>query len=128
MASQDATRGPEYLTITLTGRAPVRIRREDWPILARARQPYGDGVRRQRECALTVRQHADGRAVVYGVYSSEVPGEHDVRGGAVVPADGNLAAAIRQVAADMAAADPEAASVWARLGREATADLPAEYI
>ena len=54
-------------TITLTNRPPVRIAETAWPIIASARRHDG-----QVECQanhvwhLTVRQHADGRTIVYG--------------------------------------------------------------
>lgn len=65
-------------TITLTDRPPVRIVEEDWPIIAEA---YGDSYvgsdysRHQQARAhgevdrytLRVRQHANGRTLVYGV-------------------------------------------------------------
>ncbi len=55
------------LKIALTGRAPVRIDTDDWPMIASANAFSG-----RHECqanttaSITVRQHADGRALVYG--------------------------------------------------------------
>ena len=61
----------EHLTITLTGRAPVRIRKADWPIVAKATAWNGEiEAQADRHSQLIVRQHADGRAVVYGVFRS----------------------------------------------------------
>jgi len=64
---------PKYRTITLTDRQPVKIREDEWPILAKGSYATWDG---QYECQatqtrrihITVRQHADGRAIVYGRY------------------------------------------------------------
>ena len=49
-------------TVTLTNHAPVRIVEEEWPILARHHLDT-QGARAH----LTVRRHADGRALVYGM-------------------------------------------------------------
>jgi hypothetical protein len=70
------------LTITLTGRAPVMIDKEKWPEIASSKDWDN-----QHECQanrtwkLTVRQHEDGRAIVYGVYRSQFQGEAVKRGG-----------------------------------------------
>jgi hypothetical protein len=67
-------------TITLTGRRPVTIDEAEWPLIARASGDDYDGndpARHQQasdqgeldEYALRVRQHADGRAIVYGTYT-----------------------------------------------------------
>lgn len=52
------------LTITLTGRRPVTIVKDDWPIISSAKSKHGIT---GRACKLFVRQHADGRAIVYGI-------------------------------------------------------------
>lgn len=64
-------------TITLTDRPPVTIREDDWPILATGSADDDDsdgrGNRPNREWTRTirVRQHEDGRAIVYGIYDYE---------------------------------------------------------
>jgi len=66
---------PRKRTITLTGRPPVRITESEWPILGRSYEavdscngtPLPDYQRVR--WTLTVRRHADGRAIVYGVAS-----------------------------------------------------------
>lgn len=50
-----------YLTITLTGTAPVRIDCAAWPIVSQARQMIGDDLQ------LIVRRAADGRCLVFGI-------------------------------------------------------------
>lgn len=85
-------------TITLTGRPPVQIREADWPIIAegtgdsyasqdysRYRQALGQG--ELDEYSLRVRQHADGRTLVYGVLSgaSTWTGTESIRGGVLLP-------------------------------------------
>jgi hypothetical protein len=110
--------GNEELTITLTGRPPVRIRKAEWPIVAQA--VWHDGqvptewTRRHR---LTVRQHEDGRAIAYGVCESLLPHERDRRGGELVDAGGDVAAAVYRVA--------EHLEVDRWLAEECIADLPA---
>jgi hypothetical protein len=75
-------------TITLTGRRPVTIDEDDWPLIARASgDDYGglDRARHQQasdqgeldEYSLRVRQHADGRAIVYGTYTEGWHTSHD---------------------------------------------------
>lgn len=88
------------LTITLTRRAPVTVSKEEWPIIASAKDWDN-----QHECQanrtwkLTVRQHADGRALVYGVYTTQYQGEKDKRGGELLEgANPDIPAAIGRVA------------------------------
>jgi hypothetical protein len=113
--------GNEELTITLTGRPPVRIRKAEWPIVAQAvwhdGQAGGDWTRRQR---LTVRQHEDGRAIVYGVFETVWQHERDRRGGELVEAGGDVAAAVHRVAEHLGF------DAW--LAEECIADLPAEEL
>ena len=122
------------LTITLTVRKPVKITKEDWPILAKADASDHDGkvefqANRRWSWRLAVRQHSDGRAIVYGVYtySSLYQGErcHDVRGGELVPA-GDIVAAIQRVGEWMQANAPKDGERFAEVTRECLADLPAE--
>lgn len=90
----------KHRTITLTDRAPVRIRQDLWPIVAAASEHDGK-VESQavRTWTLRVRQHADGRAIVYGVYRSNWEGARGAAGGELCEAGADLAAAIHRVAA-----------------------------
>jgi hypothetical protein len=131
--------------VTLTGRAPVSIVEEEWPVVASAsgdsysgcdygryQQALGQG-----ECDryyLTVRQHADGRTLVYGVLDAAISARNqpargeDRRGGYLLkPGDGmapmseeDLAARIRQVGEECELPDS--------IIRECVADLPAEEL
>jgi hypothetical protein len=56
----------KHRTITLTNRAPVRIVEDEWPIIAEGRCG-SEAMRCNIE--VRVRQHRDGRAIVYGRFS-----------------------------------------------------------
>lgn len=156
------TTTPKARTITLTGRPPVKIKEDEWPIIASAkgdsyrgnddygrhRQALGQG-----ECdeySLHVRQHADGRTLVYGVLSAAIAawrqpaaGESH-RGGVLLspPADGTPGRWIWEGTIDEVPATivmwPEIADAIRRVGeecglpdaviRECIADLPAEEL
>jgi hypothetical protein len=125
------------LTITLTGKPPVKIQKDQWPVLAAADEHEHDGqvepqANRTATWKLLVRQHEDGRAIVYGIHSFDSHWQNergrDVRGGELVPAGADLPAAIHRVAAELEARLLE--SVWStgvfpRLAHECTANLPA---
>ena len=111
----------EHLTITLTGRAPVRIRKADWPIVAKAAHWDGEiEAQANRHAQLIVRQHADGRAVVYGIYTTLWQGERDRRGGQLLQAGADLVSAIYAVA--------QAMEFDEDLAQRTIADLPAVEI
>ena len=129
----------EQLTVTLTGRRPVKIEKNDWPVLAAATDKEIDNqyefqANSISKWALRVRQHDDGRAIVYAVYSysSVFQGErnYSVRGGEMVGADSDLPAMIRRVGEWAAAQEHSGddAARWAALIRECIADLPAEEL
>jgi hypothetical protein len=74
---------PKQCTITLTGRRPVIINEDEWPVIARASGDNwaGQDPARWQQAAdrhemdeywLRVRQHADGRVIVYGAYTEAV--------------------------------------------------------
>lgn len=126
---------PTTRTITLTDRAPVEIVDSDWPIIAQAR--HHDGVievQATRKWWMKVRQHADGRVIVYGAHLTQWQGEVDRRDGEVLdeirmPATATsrssrrrtarvLVAAIRKVGESLGAPGP--------LVRALIADLPVE--
>lgn len=78
------------LTITLTGRAPIKIRVDEWPEIASATERRHDGeiesqANRISKAAIRVREHADGRTIVYGSYSYDTSWQHEssreIRGG-----------------------------------------------
>lgn len=138
----------ETLTITLTGRRPVTIKRADWPFIAEAEHKEWNGqyefqANRKWTYRLKARQHADGRTIVYAVYDYDThwEGEQDqqIRRGELFTVEGATAdevgnttpiiAAIQRVGHDMAEAGCEdGAEVWERLVHECIASLPAEVI
>ena len=139
-----------YLTITLTGRPPVKIKKEDWPIYASADQDWHDGqIEAQANVtmhwAIKVRLHrAQKKAIVYGVfdYSShwQEEGRPDIRAGHLVEADDVLdliPQTIEQLAREMeervSATDDighgrPSSGVFPQLAHECIADIPAVEI
>lgn len=116
-------------TITLTDARPVRIYEDEWPVVASADWHDGnEGIesRANRRRSIKVREHDDGRRIVYGVYSTVWQNERGAAGGSIVPArdgrpdDEATIKAIREVA-DEVIDDVQ-------LGDECIADLPAEEI
>lgn len=121
------------LTITLTDRAPVAITKEAWPVIASAKGDSFDGndYGRHQQAVnrgevdlyrLTARQHTDGRAIVYGAFVAATAwtGHEDHRGGVLLSAGANIAAAIREVGEECGLPDS--------VIRECIADLPAEEL
>lgn len=126
-------------TITLTDRPPVTINEEAWPLIATATAKDWDNTHecqanRLAKVGLYVRQHSDGRAIVYATYTytSQYQGENGVsaRHGELLPAGSDMNAicrAIKNVASRM----PEAQMIeqdWQSLADECIADLPAEEL
>lgn len=121
------------LTITLTARPPVRIVRDEWPLVASAAgqtkwsqvgTPEPDY--EHDHYYLRVRRHEDGRTLVYGTVDAASSGWRRPAGG-IDTAEGELledgddiAAAIRRVG--------EEAGIPDHVIRAAIADLPAEAI
>lgn len=110
-------------TITLTNRAPVRIVEDDWPIIAMD-TGYTGRVEAQanEEWALRVRQHADGRSIVYGVRDrgpgGMAAGYKGSRSGELLKPGADIVAALHRVA--------EACSIPEDCIEGCIADLPAE--
>lgn len=124
-------------TITLTDRRPVTIVESEWPKIASARGDscgISDYARYQQamsqnECDkyfIHVRQHADGRVLVYGILSAAdsawgAPAHgQDWRGGYLLENVSDVVAAIKRVGRE--GGIPES------VVRDCIADLPAEQI
>lgn len=120
---------PETLVITLSEQAPVKIVVAEWPCIASAQ--YHDGEHESqagRRAGIRVREHADGRRVVYGWSTSRYRGERDQHAGFLVihdPTERRIAGAnatvraIRRVAGAIGHND---------IANDCIADLPAEAI
>lgn len=126
-------------TITLTDHAPITIDEEAWPIVAEARDSEHDGevecqANRKSAWAVRVRQHADGRAIVYATYGYDTHYQgargYSAKRGVLLPPEADLIAAIREVCADIAGAECNDGDEtrWPTLAAECIADLPAEEI
>lgn len=116
-------------TITLTDRAPVKIYEDEWPSIADASERPGSFVNGTPKPYyetdlhfLRVRQHADGRVLVYGGIDAATvwTGTEDTRGGVLASADTDLALAIRRVG--------ESLGVLPSVIAACVADLPPEEI
>lgn len=130
---------PKTRTITLTGRRPVRIREDEWPIVAEGSYEWWDNAHRSQanrsvEIWLRVRQHADGRAIVYGGYDymTRWQGEEgrDVRAGVLLEPGDDLVRVIARVGDQLAdrIAGERGADRLQDVIDECIADLPAEEI
>ena len=126
-----------HLVITLTDRPPVKIRKDDWPILAEATDSECDSeyefqANRTSKWALRVRQHTDGRAIVYAIYSHDShflqERDYHFREGDLLPATpiDELPPAIRRVGTKMAEQEHcgKDGRRWAQIINECIADLP----
>ena len=126
-------------TITLTDRPPVSIDEDSWPVIAEARDEEYDGqvrcqANRISTWAVRVRQHADGRAIVYATYGHNTNWQgargYSARRGALLPVGGDIIAAIREVCAAIADAEcsKDDAARWPTLVADCIADLPTEEL
>jgi len=128
-------------TITLTDRPPVRITDAAWPVVALGAYNEDDsdgrGNRANRTTTreIRVRQHADGRAIVSGIYdhSTCYQGERDHvarRGVLLEPSVGweQIIDAIRVVGRQLAEAEDDAEAEWRTAVQACIADLPAEEL
>lgn len=114
------TTAPKTRVITLTDRPPIKIKEDEWPVIAESRWYEGQyDFQANRDGWLKVRQHADGRSIVYGAFDSEFQTESNLRGGVLLDKGADIAAAINRVAATCNATQCAA---------DCIADLPPEEI
>ena len=115
-------------TITLTDRPPVTIRPELWPTIARA--SWWDSEyesQADRTATIRVREHADGRRIVYGVATSRWAGEGESKAGVILAAVDGQADTAKTIRAIYDVADGIGYGD-SRLVAECIASLPAEAI
>lgn len=128
-------------TITLTGRSPVTINEDEWPVIAGSgwgdndRPDYEPEANRRADATLRVRQHTDGRTLVYGTYRyrTNFQGEDDVRAaaGVLLDAEGDIPAAVASTMNTLCTYNSlprEWQPDWRLLADECVADLPAETL
>ena len=129
-------------TITLTGRPPVRIDEENWPLIASAKDKEHDGqvecqANRMSKWFVGVRQHKDGRAIVYATYShdSNWQGSRCYNAARCVLLGigtdaGEICRTISAVCDDIATAEHSGddADRWSTLANECIADMPADVL
>ena len=84
------------LIIPLTGREPVAIHSEEWPIIASSTitETVG-GLREYKKWYMSVRQHADGRAIAYAAFHG--PDGRDFTAGVLTIASDGVPEAILRV-------------------------------
>ena len=114
--------------ITLTNRAPVSIADATWPLIAEGR--YARDTRNGTPLpryeydshSVRVRQHADGRALVYAILEGATvwTGTEDARAGELLEPGADIVGCIRQVGSDCGL-NEQAISAC-------IADLPAEEL
>lgn len=135
------TTEPKTLTITMTNTAPVRIRDEDWPVIAYGRYGRHDNeykfqANRTWEAEIYVRKNADGRMIVSGMYDYDTVIQSELgfatHAGIVLDAEADPVAAIRQVGATLSGATDEAGHEFgshiSEAVRNCIADLPAQEL
>jgi hypothetical protein len=129
-------------TITLSGRSPITIDEDNWPLIASASDSEHDGqvecqANRKSAWGIKVRQHSDGRAIINAFYSYsstyQSARDYAARRGVLLPAGTTadaICTAIREVAGDMARAEHNGddATRWDTLANDCIADMPAEEL
>jgi len=116
----DGTAKADSGVIVLNGGAPVQISQTEWPLIAEVKTPliydpyyFGEWdvcTRSYGYERLAVRQRHDGKAIVYGMlhYDDEWAAQFNIfnpRGGELVSADKDLAAAIKRVGTELGLCD-----------------------
>lgn len=108
MSTETSPAAPKKITIALTAERPVRVDPREWPMLAQAKGDswsggndygrYSQAKARSEldEYVLSVRQHSDGRAVVYARVSGATAwtGTADRAEGRMMDSGADLPAAI----------------------------------
>lgn len=127
------------LTIKFSDRPPVTITKSAWPVVAKATyEDYDNEYRFQAfrtwDASVIVRQHADGRTIVYATYwfSTAWQNERDVQcysGQMLSPEQGRdvdvVCATIRQVCGGMS---DDCKCDWNELAADCINDMPADRI
>lgn len=119
------------LTVKLSDHAPVTIVQDDWPVIATAEDRPGSTRNgtpvpnyETDHYLIRVREHADGRRLVYGWVDAATSwtGTRDAHAGYLLPAGTDAAETVRAIRRIAGALS------YAELADEAIADLPAQEI
>lgn len=123
-------------TITLTNHPPVKINDDEWPCIAVATFKNYDGqyesqANRTWSGYLRVRQHADGRALIYGRYTfdSNFQNERsiDLKAGELTAPGATSADIVDTIRRVHTRINVDSVD-WSRLADECIANLPAQEI
>lgn len=138
-----ASEQKNMVLIPLTDRRPVAVSNDEWPVIAAAGDcrwdnRYKSQANRIWNYDLRVRQHADGRAIVYGQYDYSSTVENDrgvqITGGELVKTGGDIVAAVMRVGRSLMDEVPsgdrhhDGSEIFQALVRECIAKLPPEEI
>ena len=121
------TTADKQRTVTLTDRPPVKISEAAWPVIAKASDHDNQyEVQANNLWHITVREHDDGRRIVYGRKSAGPGGQ---RIGTRNPAAGYLLAAGADASETIEAIKRVATAIDRDdMGAQCIADLPAEEL
>ena len=118
-------------TITLSNRAPVQITQEAWPFLA-SKSDKITGYDWEVKWFLGVRQHNDGRAIVYGTYACLTPqGDTHVKGGYLLESGEDINANLGKLVTELRSKQhdqAEDANHWLELQAAVARKLPIENL
>jgi len=110
----------DNLTITMSGRRPVKIKKSEWKIVVEQRDWEGQYESQSfRKWYIKIRQKGD-KYIVYGGHDTAWQGEEDLRAGYLIEDSDKLESYIEEVGGEIKARE--------RLINGCIADLPAEEI
>lgn len=116
----------KMLEIAMSERRPLKIDPKLWPVIADAKDhDHEYEFQANRTWTIRVREHADGRRIVYGFHTSQFQGERGAHGGFLIdavdakPDEMETVRSIRRVAGIID---------HAKLADECIADLPSEEL
>jgi len=130
-------------TITLSDRPPATVVEENWPVIASATRSEHDGqveqqANRRRKWSMHVRQHEDGRTIIYATYTYVTNWQkergYSVKHGQLIAADKatteEVCRTIKHVAERMMECEhaSDDADRWRQIADECIADLPADSL
>jgi hypothetical protein len=117
-----STNESKKIKIAMSGRRPIRIVENEWPLIAGASRASHDG---NREWRIRVLEHEDGRRIVYGwshAIGQDVPYGWRRRAGGFLVVAGDEEGTVRAIRRVARIIDDEA------LFDECVADLPAQDV